>query len=143
VPEYNFAKLPTVTSRYPLWDVKAPQLTTDVPHSESGDKGLEIDAGGTKVGDAEINPIDRTRMPEESAMHVETRHATAKELGIPMPSPTAKPLVTAFGMVVMISGMLFKHLDNQTPFYTLVLGGAVIMVVSLYAWLTTPLEEEH
>jgi cytochrome c oxidase subunit 1 len=145
VPEYNFAKLPTVTSRYPLWDVKAPQLTTDVPHSESGDKGLEIEAGGAKVGEAEINPTDRSRMPRESgsAMHVEKRHATAKELGIPMPSPTAKPLVTAFGMVVMISGMLFKHLDNQTPFYTLVLGGAVIMVVSLYAWLTTPLEEEH
>jgi hypothetical protein len=60
-----------------------------------------------------------------------------------MPSPSIKPLVTAVGLTVMISGMLFKHLENQTPFYVLVLGGATILVASLYAWLTTPLEEEH
>src|SRR5688500_5907109 len=30
-PDYNFAQLPRVTSRYPLWDVKHPELTRDVP----------------------------------------------------------------------------------------------------------------
>src|SRR6188472_660479 len=30
-PDYNFAKIPQVTSRYPLWDVKSPSLTTNVP----------------------------------------------------------------------------------------------------------------
>ena len=34
-PEYNFATIPTVTSRYPLWDMKSPELTTDVPHSRA------------------------------------------------------------------------------------------------------------
>src|SRR6187551_1549997 len=28
-PDYNFAVIPKVTSRYPLWDVKSPELTTD------------------------------------------------------------------------------------------------------------------
>jgi hypothetical protein len=43
----------------------------------------------------------------------------------------------------MISGMLFIHRDSKALFYTLVLGGAALLVGSLYAWLTTPLEAEH
>jgi heme/copper-type cytochrome/quinol oxidase subunit 1 len=27
-PEYNFETVPTVTSRYPLWDIKSPELTS-------------------------------------------------------------------------------------------------------------------
>jgi cytochrome c oxidase subunit I len=142
-PEYNFAKLPTVTSRYPLWDVKSPQLTADVPHSKAGDKQLSVDAAGKHVGTAEVNPSDTSRVPREAPMQVQERVATALELGIPMPSSTAKPALTALGMVIMVSGMLFKHLENQTPFYVVVLGGASILVFGLYAWLTTPLEEEH
>jgi cytochrome c oxidase subunit 1 len=142
-PDYNFAKLPTVTSRYPLWDVKSPQLTADVPHSRAGDKELSVDAGGKHVGTAEVNPTDTSRAPREAPMHVQNYAASARELGIPMPSPTAKPFVTALGLVIMVAGMLFKHLEDQTLFYTVVLGGAAILVFSLYAWLTSPLEEEH
>jgi len=32
-PEYNYATIPTVTSRYPMWDLKSPELTKDVPHT--------------------------------------------------------------------------------------------------------------
>src|SRR5436305_5616246 len=32
-PEYNFARIPLVTSRLPLWDVKAPALNAEVPHT--------------------------------------------------------------------------------------------------------------
>jgi hypothetical protein len=76
-------------------------------------------------------------------MHVETETFTAKELGIPMPAPTAKPLVAAAAMVIMISGMLFVHRESKALFYIFVLGGAALLVASLYAWLTSPLEEEH
>src|SRR3954453_4923210 len=49
-PEHNFDTIPTVTSRYPLWDVKSPELTTDVPHSKHGDERNVITAGGKPVG---------------------------------------------------------------------------------------------
>src|SRR5207237_4803276 len=49
-PEYNFATIPRVTSRYPLWDVKSPQLTVDVPHSRGGERGMQVEAGGKHVG---------------------------------------------------------------------------------------------
>jgi len=142
-PEYNFAELPTVTSRYPLWDLTHPELTAHVPHSHSGDKHMNVDAAGQRVGAVEgLNPTDRTRNPAESPMHQEVATPrTARELGIPMPQPTIKPLITSLGLVIMISGMLFKHLENQMPFYTVVLGGAAILVGGLYAWLLSPLED--
>jgi hypothetical protein len=37
--------------------------------------------------------------------------------------------------------MLFKHRPDQTMFYTIVIGGAATLVLSLYNWLTTPLED--
>jgi cytochrome c oxidase subunit 1 len=142
-PDYNFAELPTVTSRYPLWDLKSPRLTADVPHSKAGDTEVKVDVGGKEVANSEVAATDRSRMPAESPMHVERGYRTAKELGIPMPTPTLKPLVTAVGLTIMVSGLLFTHLENKAPFFTIVLTGAAIMVGSLYAWLTTPLEEEH
>jgi cytochrome c oxidase subunit 1 len=142
-PEYNFAELPNVTSRYPLWDLKSPRLTAEVPHTHEGEKDVEVDVGGRDVGHARVDTGDRSRMPLEAVHRTEDGIRTAKELGIPMPSPTLKPLFTAVGLTIMVSGLLFTHLENKTPFYTLVLGGAAILVGSLYAWLTTPLEEEH
>jgi cytochrome c oxidase subunit 1 len=147
-PEYNFAELPTVTSRYPLWDLKHPELTTDVPHSKRGDEELKVDVGGKTGGVAHPTPIGPDKVPAQSPRNEPLREqrqvATAKELGIPMPSSTAKPMVAALGLTIMISGMLFKGLPGKEPmFYLVVLGGATLLVVSLYAWLTSPLEEEH
>ena len=43
-------QIPTVTSRYPLWDVKSPQLTTDVPHTKRGDEHVDVDVAGRHAG---------------------------------------------------------------------------------------------
>ena len=59
-----------------------------------------------------------------------------------MPANTAKPVVAALGILVIAVGMLFKDL-KQGLFYPIVLGGAALLVVGLYAWLTSPLEEEY
>ncbi|HET7458027.1 MAG TPA: cytochrome c oxidase subunit I [Gemmatimonadaceae bacterium] len=143
-PEYNFAQLPQVTSRYPLWDLTHPERMVDVPHTQRGDRELEVDAAGADTGARpHPNPIGATKVPRQGVMHIETERYTAKQLGIPMPLSTAKPLVAAFGMVVMISGLLFAHRDDKTLFFTVVLGGAAILVGALYAWLTSPLEEGH
>ena len=90
-PEYNFAQIPEVESRYPLWDLKSPERTAGIEHSH---------ADAVVITDAHAVP-----------MHEEKERHTAKELGIPMPFPTAKPLVVAFSMVVMFSGLLFLRND--------------------------------
>jgi cytochrome c oxidase subunit 1 len=65
-PEYNFAQLPKVTSRYPVWDMKAPQLTKEVPHTEAGDRRLGIGtpgadlATGSEMGSLQVNPTAGT-----------------------------------------------------------------------------------
>jgi cytochrome c oxidase subunit 1 len=144
-PEYNFAELPRVTSRYPLWDLKSPELTRDVPHSRQGDKEIEVDVGGKDVAHTHAGGLvqDRTRNPTEAPMHIERGWPSAKDLGIPMPTPTVKPLVAASALTLMVGGMTTKHLPNQTIFYVVVLTGAVLFVGTLYAWLTMPLEEHH
>ena len=119
-PEYNFAELPVVTSRYPLWDLKHPEMTASIAHSAP-----------------DIMTItDSHAVP----MHEETGHKTAKELGIPMPFPTIKPLFTALFLVLMFSGLILIHLNMFALAITLTIVFAGSFVGSLYGWLTSPLE---
>jgi hypothetical protein len=60
-----------------------------------------------------------------------------------MPLPTIKPLIVAAGIVTMFSGLIFMHLENKAIAFTLMFGGAAILVGFLYAWLLSPLEEAH
>ncbi|MBX9927944.1 MAG: cytochrome c oxidase subunit I [Gemmatimonadaceae bacterium] len=119
-PDYNFAQIPVVTSRYPLWDLKHPEKTAGVDHSSAS---IEEVTGAHAV-----------------PMHEETERRTAKELGLPMPFPTIKPLFTALFMVLMIGGMVLKTLTPLSVFVATLITLAALMVGSLYAWLTSPLE---
>ena len=144
-PEYNFARIPRVTSRYPLWDVKTPALTADVPHTNAGDKRLDVDIASKHAGHGHPNPLGNDpKQAAESGMHIELATGqSAKDLGIPMPNPTIKPLLCATGLVIMFSGLLFIHV-NKTPLaIATIIGGALMMTTSLYAWLLTPLEDAH
>jgi cytochrome c oxidase subunit 1 len=144
-PEYNFARIPRVTSRVPLWDLTMPRQAAAVPHSSKGDKRVDVDAGGQHVARTHPAPAaSRPRQHAEAPMHIE--HATgktAKDLHIPMPNPTIKPLICAFGLIVMFTGLLFIHKDNMPLALATMIGGALIMVTALYAWVLTPLEDAH
>jgi heme/copper-type cytochrome/quinol oxidase subunit 1 len=96
-PEYNFATLPNVSSRYPLWE------------------GNEADMESARINSQEGK--------------------SAEELGIILPYSTIKPLIVAFGMIVMFSGLITTHV--------LIFVGAAILVGALYSWLCSPLEPEH
>jgi hypothetical protein len=78
-----------------------------------------------------------------SAPDTGERVKTAKELGIPMPNPSIKPLFVALFMTLMFASMLLIH-KGKTP---LAIAGiitfATLMTLSLYSWLLTPLEDEH
>jgi cytochrome c oxidase subunit I len=105
-PEYNFAKLPNVTSRYPLWE------------------GNESDM--------------------ESARANSLEGKTAADLGIVMPYNTIKPLIVAFGILVMFLGVISKHTETfKDNWLAVTITGALILVLSLYSWLLSPLEPEH
>jgi cytochrome c oxidase subunit I len=123
-PEYNFAEIPLVESRYPLWDLTHPERTSEIPHTH--------DAWTDHEKEADAKPV-----------HIETERRTAKELGIPMPLPTIKPLFVAAGIIIMFSGLLFIHRDSKAMAFTLIGVGASMLVGFLYAWLLSPLEEAH
>jgi cytochrome c oxidase subunit 1 len=109
-PEYNFAQIPTVRSRYPLWDLRAGP------------------GAPPATGSAPPAPV---RVP------------TARELGIPMPNPTIKPLFVALFMVTMFAGMIFLHTGQRAFALATIIGSASAMVVMFYAWVLTPLEDVH
>jgi len=141
-PDYNFARIPTVTSRYPLWDLKSPELTTDVPHTKAGDATTNVQVAGAHT-DATLKqggPDTEPRQPAEAPMHIERGYKTAHELGIVLPVSTIKPLFVALSLVVMFCGLFFIHYENKTIALTLMIGGAMSMASLLFAWLTSPLE---
>jgi cytochrome c oxidase subunit 1 len=113
-PEYNFAEIPTVRSRYPLWDLKSPELSKGTPH---------------EAGDQRIAQSDRVQ--------------TAEELGIPLPYPTIKPLFVALFMTLMFACLLFIHKDKTQLAIAGIILCAGAMTATLYLWLTAPLEPEH
>jgi hypothetical protein len=77
-------------------------------------------------------------------MASEVAHPSANELGIAMPTPTIKPLLASIGLTVMFLGLILKHSVNyQSLWLPVTLGGVAFFVVSLYAWLLSPLEPEH
>ena len=73
----------------------------------------------------------------------EIRLPTARELGIPMPNPTIKPLFVALFMVTMFASMIFIHTGHTAFALAAIVGSATAMVVMFYAWVLTPLEDAH
>jgi cytochrome c oxidase subunit I len=107
-PEYNFAQMPEIHSRYPLWDQRA----SDVDHPK-------------------VN-LTEGRSPEQ--------------MGIIMPYNTIKPLIVAFGLVLMFVGLIASRdpaTGGSKPVLWVMFAGAAVMVGALYSWLLSPLEPEH
>ena len=110
-PDYNFAAIPVVTSRYPLWDLKSPQ------HAEyrtpAGDKSVDVESLGAD-DDHRASPGDD--VPVHAARET-GRIQTAAELGIPMPYTTVKPAIAALGIVMMFGGLLFMHTRDHSHWH--------------------------
>jgi cytochrome c oxidase subunit I len=139
-PDYNFARIPTITSRYPMWDRKSPELTADVPHTREGERGIDVDIARKHVGHVDHaigNP------PGGQVMSDHVTHPTAKQLGIPMPNPSIKPLWAALFMTLMFASMLPMHLGKPKLAITGVITFALLLTLMLYSWLLTPLEDHH
>jgi cytochrome c oxidase subunit 1 len=133
-PEYNFAQIPMVTSRYPMWDLTHPERMAEIPHSQVGWEmakqrtGEHVTAGGE-------------HQPDVAPMHIESERKSAAELGIPMPNPSIRPFFVALGILTMLSSLPFLYAGKRGLFWALVAIGTIMMVGMLYDWLTTPLED--
>jgi len=132
--------------------VKSPALTADIPHSRAGEERVDIDVAGHHAGKVNraignppggpvgagvatfgspISPVPPRRFP------------TARELGIPMPNPSIKPLFAALFMTLMLASLIAIHKDKLQLAVVLVVLFAAALTASLYGWLLTPLEDEH
>src|SRR5215210_2013414 len=78
-PDYNFAQLPNVTSRYPMWDLKAPHLTREVPHTREGDKLTHVEIAGADAGNVKLSSTDRTHQPVSAAAAAYPRTEAARD----------------------------------------------------------------
>jgi cytochrome c oxidase subunit I len=128
-PDYNFAKIPTVTSRYPLWDRKAPELTAKVPHGSAAEQKIDVTVAGKHTGSVPA--------PADTQLNAEDAHPSAKELGIIMPTPTIKPLIAAVSMGLFFVGLI---MHRNLPIMLL---AAAAFVLAIFSWLLSPLEPEH
>jgi len=128
-PDYNFASIPNVTSRYPLWDRKSPHLTSEVPHGSAAESKIDVEIGGLSTGTMPA--------PSDTALNAVHAHPSAKELGIVMPTPTIKPFIAAFALGSVFIGLI---LHKNLPIMFI---AATVFVLALFNWLLTPLEPEH
>jgi len=146
-PDYNFAVIPKVTSRYPLWDVKSPELTVDVPHTRHGDERSDITVGGKHAAVMHDHMAAGTpeggMNPHAHQASSKTALKTAEELGIPMPYPTIKPLFVALFMTLMFGCLMLIHEGKTQLAIVGIITNALLMVIFLYGWLTAPLEPHH
>ena len=126
-PAYNYATIPTVTSRYPMWDAKAPQLVETVPHTKEGERRINVAIAGQDAGDI--------MTPSDVQLNAEDARSSVKEPV--MPSPTVKPLIAALLLIVPFIGLIWhKHVG-------LMVAGGVLFIISLVVWFLTPVEAEH
>ncbi|GAB1692895.1 cytochrome c oxidase subunit I [Krasilnikovia sp. M28-CT-15] len=100
-PPYNFAVIPDVHSVHPMWDDRTRSMLA----------GGEVLAGHRTVQTSELDG-ERERI-------------------LDMPEESLAPLVTAFGILVVVLGLLWG-------WYVVAVGGAVLMFATVARWLWPP-----
>ncbi len=111
-PVYNFAKIPTVYSRRPLWDVKYPDL--EVAHV----------------------PGARPQSRAERAAETVTSPQEKRDQGpisVHMPSATYGPLVVSIGLTILFYGIIYT--------FILAIVGLVTMFVGMFMWFLSASED--
>src|SRR5690606_11761661 len=90
-PEYNFAEIPVVRSRMPLWE-DDPVLKAGIPHGRHQEDTGAVTLAGQDVSELEY-PDDESKM-------------SAHDLGIHLPPPSIYPIVLALCITIFFSGFM-------------------------------------
>ncbi|HEU0300214.1 MAG TPA: cytochrome c oxidase subunit I [Longimicrobium sp.] len=124
-PAYNFAKIPVVHSRMPLWEGD-PTRDAGIPHGRTEEETEQVTLLGTKVGEVHDPEADENRM-------------SAHDLGIHLPPPSYWPIVTAAGISSIFVGLIFRNVEGWAHnLWLLSFVGVATLVVSIYAWAFEP-----
>jgi cytochrome c oxidase subunit 1 len=90
-PAYNFAEVPIVRSRMPLWEDNA-VLSAGIPRGRQEEDREDVVIAGTKVAEIEY-PDDTSKM-------------STHDLGIHLPPPSIFPIILALAMTVFFGGFM-------------------------------------
>jgi cytochrome c oxidase subunit 1 len=124
-PEYNFATIPVVHSRMPLWEGDAGR-EGGIPHGRVEEETEQVTLLGTKVGEVRDPESDVNRM-------------SAHDLGIHLPPPSYWPIVTAAMISAIFIGLMFRNVEGVFHnLWWMTVAGVIGLVISIYAWAFEP-----
>jgi cytochrome c oxidase subunit I len=124
-PVYNFAKIPVVHSRMPLWEGDASK-DGGIPHGRAEEETEQVTLLGTKVGEVRDPESDVNRM-------------SAHDLGIHLPPPSYWPVVTAMAICAIFIGLIFRHVEGPAHnLWVITILGVVGLIAATYAWAFEP-----
>jgi cytochrome c oxidase subunit 1/cytochrome c oxidase subunit I+III len=105
-PAYNFAVIPTVASRHPLWEGRLDEGGSVA--SSSLERGMLLDQGKETIGTTALDAVP--------------------DMILEMPGDSVAPLLLTIGMSAVFVALLLK-------LWWLAAVGAVVIVIALLAWL--------
>jgi cytochrome c oxidase subunit 1 len=114
-PAYNFAVIPVVRSRMPLWEDNT-VLNAGIPHGRIEEDTQSVKLAGTKVGEMQ-SPDDTSKM-------------STHDLGIHLPPPSIYPIILAFALTVFFGGFMLG--------WEVSLLGVVAVALSIFAMAFEP-----
>jgi cytochrome c oxidase subunit 1 len=114
-PAYNFAVIPVVRSRMPLWEDNT-VLNAGIPHGRIEEDTQSVKLAGTKVGEMQ-SPDDTSKM-------------STHDLGIHLPPPSIYPIILAFALTVFFGGFMLGWEAS--------LLGVVAVALSIFAMAFEP-----
>ncbi len=120
-PAYNFAVIPTVRSRHPLWDQSRDDLfrtAAPVP--------LAVPAGAGGTGDGGGNGLSPRQTPGTTLLDAEP------EERLLMPEDTYYPIMLAIGLLILFIGFL-PDVRSAEVFLTAI--GSAICAGAIVGWL--------
>jgi cytochrome c oxidase subunit 1 len=124
-PEYNFATIPVVHSRMPLWEGDAGR-DGGIPHGRVEEETEQVTLLGTKVGEVRDPESDVNRM-------------SAHDLGIHLPPPSYWPIITAAMISAIFIGLMFRNVEGVFHhLWWMTVAGVIGLVISIYAWAFEP-----
>jgi hypothetical protein len=141
-PPYNFARIPHITHRDPLW---AEKYGPHGPHHAEAE--VEATIAGKTV--AHMEAPDESPAKQEAMRTAPTATATKEDVSevgaIHLPNPSYYPLIAAFGLFLGAMGLLVDH-TAVNP--TIVIGllhlpslsalGILVLALGIYGWSFEP-----
>jgi cytochrome c oxidase subunit 1 len=135
-PAYNFATIPTVTHRDPLWYAKY-----GGHESHASEQEVEAKIAGVTIGHAEAPDEEpATQAEHRTAVATATKENVAE---IHMPNPSYYPLIASFGMFLGALGLLISNPHIKIGLLhlpSICALGILVFALGVYGWAFQPAE---